>query len=88
MGAALSPEMVRNAPVTLAAENVFGQAGLALLQNFADADDGNQAGVERGQQLAIDRVVGLAEVLAALGVADDDVRAAGGRAASGRRFRR
>ena len=72
----------------LAAQNIFGEAGFALFQNFADADDGSQAGFQRGLELQVDGVVGFAEILAALGVADDDVSAADGRAAWRARFRR
>src|SRR5205085_11438615 len=44
---------------------------LALLLRLADAGDHEQAGLERGQRPPRHRLVALAEVLAALGVADD-----------------
>ncbi len=62
----------------LGLENLFGFAGFALGEDFADADDGNQAVLERGVELLVDDFVGLGEVLAALGVADERMRAADG----------
>ena len=59
-------------------EHLFGFAGFALGENFADADDGNDAVLERGVQLLVDDFVGLGEVLAALGVADERVGSADG----------
>ena len=43
----------------------------ALRERFADADDGRESGFERGFHLAVHGFVGFAEILAALGVADD-----------------
>jgi hypothetical protein len=60
-------------PHTLAAEHVVGEPGLALLQNFAHAADRDQASFQRGFQAQVDGIVSLAKILAALGVADDDV---------------
>ena len=59
---------------TLAAQDVVGQSGFALFEYFADADDRRESGFERRLQLQVHGVVGFAEVLAALGVSDDDVR--------------
>jgi hypothetical protein len=52
-----------------------GLAGFALGEDFADADDGDDAVLERGVELLVDDFVGLVEVLAALGVADEGVGA-------------
>ena len=60
----------------LAAQNVFGQIGFAFFQDFADTDDGHESRFQRGFQLEIDGVVGFAEVLAAFGMADDDMSSA------------
>ena len=54
-------------------EHVLPLVGFALGQRLADADDGAQLGGERGLGLAVDRGVVLVEILAALGMADDDV---------------
>ena len=43
-----------------------------FFQHFADAEDGSKSGLQRAFQAAVHGVVGFAEVLAALGVADDD----------------
>jgi hypothetical protein len=45
-------------------------AGLALLLGLADAQHRLEAGVERGRQLLLERAIGLVEVLASLGVAE------------------
>ena len=60
----------------LAVEHLLGLAGFALGERFANADDRLEAGGKGGAELASDRFVGFAEKLAALGVADDDARAA------------
>ncbi len=65
--------MPAKAPVTCVLSTCFGLAGFALGQNFADADDGNDAVLERGVQLLVDDLIGLGKVLAALGVADERV---------------
>ena len=52
-------------------------AGVALGQGLAHADDRRQAGAERGARLQVDGRVELAEQLAPLRVAQDDVFAAG-----------
>ena len=59
----------------LAAEDVFGEIGFALFEDFSDADDGGEAGFEGGFQAEVYGVVGFAEVLAALGVSDEGVGA-------------
>jgi len=46
---------------------------LVLLKALPDAHDGGQPMVQGGLQLAVDRFVGLSEVLTAFRVADDDV---------------
>ena len=50
-----------------------GNALLALLQALAHAQDDLQAGIQSSQSALVDGLVGLCKVLAALGVADDDV---------------
>ena len=62
----------------LAAQHVVGESGFALFEHFADADDGDESRFERGLEFEIDGVVGLAEILAAFGVSDDDVGDADG----------
>jgi len=52
--------------------------GFSLGENFADADDGDEAVLEGGFEFLVDELVGFAEVLAALGVAEDDMRGADG----------
>ena len=63
------------AAARLADEHVVRLAGLALLQRLADAHDRLQAVRERGLHAPVHRLVGLAEELAPLAVADDDVLA-------------
>ena len=62
----------------LAGEHGFGVAALAIFQEFADAHDRREAGFERGQGPLQHGLVGLAEILAALAVADDGVAGAHG----------
>src|SRR5437899_4123070 len=54
-----------------------GRFRLALRQRLADAHDRDEARREAGVQAAVHALVALAEVLPALGVPDDDMRAAG-----------
>ncbi len=63
----------------LLAQDFVGVSSFALGEDFADADDGRELVLERGGQLFVHQLIGLVEVLAALGVADDDVRRANGR---------
>ena len=58
---------------TLASQNVVGQSGFAFFEDLAHADDGDESAFKSRFELEIDGVIGLAEVLAPLGVADDDV---------------
>ena len=60
----------------LAAVDLEGLPGVALVQRLADADDGDEAGGDGSFRLRLDDRVSLAMIGAALGVADDDVRAA------------
>src|SRR2546426_8656656 len=60
----------------LAAEDCFGQAGVALFLGFSQANDGGETAGKSHQGLLGDVVIALAKNLAALGVADDDVAAA------------
>ena len=57
----------------------FGLAALALFQALAHAHDRRQPEFQRGLRPLEHRLIGLAEVLAALAVADDGVRGARGR---------
>ena len=57
----------------LEGDPLAGDSGLPLLQALAHADDGIHAGVQYGVDLLVDCLVGLAEILAALAVAHDDV---------------
>ena len=57
----------------LIGDQLLGDAQLPLTQALAHADDGLQAGLQGGLDLLVDGEVGLVVVLAALGVADDDV---------------
>src|SRR6201996_822845 len=59
-------ERDRNLP----AENCFRQAGLTLVESFADAHYGNEVMFERRLQLEVDHVVRLVGVDAALRVAE------------------
>ena len=61
----------------LVSDQLHGHAQLTLLQALAHTDDGEQAGVDGGVDLLVDGEVGLVIILAALGVADDDVLGAG-----------
>ena len=61
----------------LALEHGLGLAGVALLLDLADAEDRLQAGEQRRWDLARQRLVGLAEVAATLGVAEEDSLDAG-----------
>ena len=54
-------------------EDVVGEALFTLLAVLADADDGDDSVGERGLELEVDGGIGLVEVLAALGVADEYV---------------
>ena len=65
-------------------EHVAGEAGFALFEFFADADDGGEGVGEGGLELEVDGGVGLGEVLAALGVADEDVGGSDGGEHDGR----
>ena len=78
----------RQVGLELAAQNRLGLAGVALGLALADAEDRLQPGGERRRDLAGQRLVGLAEVLAALGVAEDHARRRRPRAASAPRPRR
>ena len=57
----------------LQGNQIHGHAQLALFQALTDADDGMKAGLQSGVHLFIYGDVGLAEILAAFAVADDDV---------------
>ena len=57
----------------LQGDELHGDAQLPLLQALAHADDGMQTRLQSGQNLLVDGEIRFAEILAALGVADDDV---------------
>ena len=61
-----------SALLDLVAKLALRLAALALLLGLAHAEDRLQPGVERGRHLLLQRAVGLAEELAALGVAEHD----------------
>src|SRR5260370_1434133 len=65
------------AAAELPAENSLGKSGVAVLLRFSQANDGSEAVRQRDQGLLSHIVIRLAKKLAALGVADDDVAAAG-----------
>src|SRR5712664_2887755 len=65
------------AAAELPAENLFRKAGIAVLLRFSEANNGCEATIQRNQGLLGNIVVPLAKKLASLGVADDDVAAAG-----------
>ena len=54
-------------------DQLLGDALLTLLQALAHADDDLQTGVQSGQSALVDGLVGLCEILTALGVTNDDV---------------
>src|SRR5258708_30155563 len=54
------------------------ESGFALLQHVSHADDWYQSSGESGLELAVNRVIGPAEILEAFGVADDDMGATHG----------
>ena len=54
-------------------DELHGDAQLPLLQALAHADNGVQPGLQSGQNLLVDGEIRFAEILAALGMADDDV---------------
>src|SRR5439155_14130186 len=64
---------VREGAVDLAAKDFFHLTRLSFGTRFADADHGPQAGGQDGAELLVYGLVGLAEVSAALGVADQQV---------------
>ena len=56
----------------LVAQLALGVAAIALLLGLADAEDRQQAGLQRRGNLGLERPVGLPEQLAALGMPEDD----------------
>src|SRR5437773_945902 len=74
-------ELVRGqragASAELAAEHLFGKTSVAVLLRFSQANNRRDATSQRHQGLLGDIVIRLTKKLAALGVADDDVAAAG-----------
>src|SRR5713226_3696545 len=64
------------ATVELAAEHLFGEAGVAIFLCFTYANNRSEAAGQGHQGFLGDIVIGLAKKLAALGVADDNVAAA------------
>ena len=86
-----SPDELASAPSTSRCQHRVGAARLALGQRLADADQRDQPVADGGLGLQADRLVGLAEMLAPLGVAElDEVerRSPSASAARSRRSRR
>src|SRR5215831_2958423 len=61
----------------LSRENLLREAGVTLLLCFSQANNGSQAVPERHEAFLCHVVIGLPEELAALGMPDDHVAAAG-----------
>ena len=59
----------------LALDHFFGAAGLALIQSLANANDGCDAGGQRGLGLVGHQGVGFTVILTALGMAHDHITA-------------
>src|SRR3712207_8878904 len=65
--------MIRRPPrSTLFPYTTLFRSRVALLLGLADAEDRPEVRLERGDDLGLQRAVGLVEVLPALGVAEDD----------------
>ena len=63
-------------PVSCVSSTALGPVGLALFERLADAEDDLQPGGQGGVDLAVDERVGLAQLVPAFAVAEDDVLAA------------
>ena len=70
--ASSSSATLESAASDLAAEDAVGLVPLALVLALADAEDRQQSGGERHRHLPRQRLVGLAEELAPLGVTEHD----------------
>jgi len=57
----------------LAPQHVVRESSLPLFQHFAHAADRREPGFQRGLKTQVHGVIGFAEILAALGVANDDM---------------
>jgi len=68
----------------LAADDLFGATVFTLSEGFTDVNDGREAMDDGGLENEVDAVVGLAEVEALLGVAEEYVTAADGHQHGGR----
>ncbi len=62
----------------LAHQHFVGFAGFAFGQHFSYAYDRHQLVSQRGLQFLVDQLIGLGEILPALGVAEDDMRGTDG----------
>src|SRR5262245_56614609 len=63
---------------SLAAKHIIGQSRLAFLENLTDAHNGSEFSLKRCFEFQIDGIIGLSEILPALGVPYDHVRTAEG----------
>src|ERR1035437_8180720 len=68
----LGRDLVKGAEA-LTAQHIVGEAGFTIFEDFSHANDEDESGFDGGLELEVDGVIGLAEVLAAFGVPDDDV---------------
>src|SRR5580704_6843517 len=68
---------IRQRAVELRAHDRLGLAGIAFGARLADTDDGEEAGAARRQRLGAHHGIGLAVIVPALGMADDDGAGAG-----------
>ena len=57
----------------LHADDLLGDALFSLFEHLTDAEDDLESGVQRGAGAGVDGLVGLTEVLSALGMADNDI---------------
>ncbi len=71
-----------------ASSNLRSLACFALCKHFANANNWNNAVLQRGMQLLVDDLVGLGKILPPLRVADQRMRSAHGQQAGLRKFRR
>src|SRR4030095_6920136 len=62
---------------TLSPQDIIGQVRFALFKDFADAHNGNQPSLQSRFKFQVHRIVGLAKILAALRMANDDMGCAG-----------
>ena len=88
MGAAASAVMPAKAPVTCLVNTLSVFPGFTLFKNLANADDRHYVVFESGMQLLVHGLVGLGEVLTALGMADESMCTTDGLKLTDRSFAR